>query len=240
MFNPNPKIQLIPIPGHHPCIVIDDFMLDPQSLVDVAVKYRDGFSMAPYNAFPGLELRMPDAFSARLNEFFIQHMRNLLGVRRTETLYSRLSMMTLQPHQLSPYQRLCHRDRFTANPTQCFAASVLYLFHDATLGGTSFYAPKMPEAEVQRLYYSPDTAWRAMSNEQFTQMLGTEPGYMVASNDYFELICTVPPAWNRAIFYDGSIFHSAHVAAPARLDSDPARGRLTLNGFFTCRRTALA
>jgi hypothetical protein len=25
---------------------------------------------------------------------------------------------------------------------------------------------------------------------------------------------------------------------PARMSSDPARGRLTLNGFFTCRRVA--
>ena len=59
---------------------------------------------------------------------------------------------------------------------------------------------------------------------------------MTASNAYFERIATVPAAWNRLIFYDGGLFHSAHIEQPALLASDPTRGRLTLNGFFTCRR----
>jgi hypothetical protein len=42
------------------------------------------------------------------------------------------------------------------------------------------------------------------------------------------------------IFYDGSIFHSAHIAAPQLLSDDPLQGRLTLNGFLTCRRSAEA
>ncbi|HSY30295.1 MAG TPA: DUF6445 family protein, partial [Burkholderiaceae bacterium] len=73
MFNPHPKIQLIPIFGGHSCVVIDDFLLDPQGLVDGTIQFRDSFVMAPHNAFPGLELRMPDAFSARLNDYFIQN-----------------------------------------------------------------------------------------------------------------------------------------------------------------------
>jgi hypothetical protein len=38
------------------------------------------------------------------------------------------------------------------------------------------------------------------------------------------------------IFYSGTVFHSGHITAPERLCDDPRRGRLTLNGFFTCRR----
>ncbi len=238
MFNPRPRIQLIPIPGHRPCVVVDDFMQDPQSLVDYALENRERFSMALPNTFPGLELPMPEAFSARLNDFFIQHVRGLLGARRTESLYSRLSMATLQPHELGVFQRICHTDRLTTNPTQCFAASVLYLFRDPNLGGTSFYAPKMSVAETHRLYYAANSPWCDMSNEEFTGMLGTAPAYQTASNDYFELLCTIPAAWNRAIFYDGCIFHSGHITAPQLLEADPLRGRLSLNGFFTCRRAA--
>lgn len=237
MLNPNPRIQLVPIPGHRPCVVVDDFLRDPQGLVDGTTQFRESFAMAPHNAFPGLELRMPEAFSARINDFFMQHVRHALGARRIIEYYSRLSMVTLQPHELSAYQRLCHRDRFSKDPTLCYGALVLYLFHDPSLGGTSFYAPKIPAQEVERMY-SIESEWGSMPADTCTQVLGADPAYLTTSNRYFELLCTVPAAWNRAIFYDGSIFHSAHIDTPERLSSDPERGRLTLNGFFTCRRTA--
>jgi hypothetical protein len=237
MFNPNPKIQLIPISGHPPCVVVDDFLRDPQGLVDGTIQFRESFVMAPHNAFPGLELRMPDPFSARLNDFFIQYVRHALDARRVIELYSRLSMVTLQPHELSAYQRLCHRDRFTKDPTRSYAALVLYLFRNPSLGGTSFYAPKIPAQEIERMYAA-DSEWASMPADTCTRRLGAEPAYLTSSNPYFELLCTVPAAWNRAIFYDGSIFHSAHIETPEQLSADPERGRLTLNGFFTCRRAA--
>jgi len=237
VFNPNPNIQLVPIANGDYCIVIDDFLLKPELLVDGAVRFWDSFAIAKHNAFPGLEMRMPDAFSARLNDFFLQHIRHLLGARRVTELYSRLSLVTLQPQELSPYQRLCHCDQFIDNPNICFGAAVLYLFHDPSLGGTSFYLPKLPEAEITRLY-AKQSEWRTMSNEEFTQLIGTPPGYLAASNDYFELVCTVPAKYNRVIFYSGSIFHAAHITTPEKLRADPLQGRLTLNAFFTCRRNA--
>jgi hypothetical protein len=237
MFNPNPRIQLVPIADGNSCIVIDDFLLKPQLLIDGAVRFWDSFTMAPHNAFPGLEMRMPDAFSVRLNDFFIQHIRHLLGARRVLEHYSRLSLVTLPPHELSPYQRLCHRDHFVDDPGQCFGAAVLYLFDDPSLGGTSFYLPKLPEAEITRLY-AKESEWRTISNADFTQLLGTPPAYLTTSNRYFELVCTVPAKFNRVIFYSGSIFHSAHITAPEKLRADPLQGRLTLNAFFTCRRSA--
>ncbi|MFZ6724962.1 DUF6445 family protein [Undibacterium sp. MH2W] len=238
MFNPRPTIQLIPIPGHLPCIVIDDFLLEPEAMVAYATQQRDHFSMAPVNTFPGLQLVMPDDFSARLNDFFIQHIRRLLGARRTERIFSRLSMATLQPHELGLFQRICHTDPITTHPQQCFAASVLYLFDNPDLGGTSFYRPTMAKDELYRLFYSPDSPWCTMSNEEFTAELGVEPGYQTGSNKYFELINMVPAKWNRMIFYDAYIFHSAYITNPSLLSSDPTGGRLTINGFFTCRRAA--
>lgn len=233
MFNPDCRIELLPIPGHLPCVVVDNFLEAPELLVQGAVERRGQFVMAQHNAFPGLEYRMPDAFSGRINEFFIQHVKRHLGVRRVLQLYSRLSMVTLRPEQLSPFQRLCHRDKFNDDPAQSFAAGVLYLFKDAAMGGTSFYRPKLDEAAIDRMY-AMDSEWGSMSREACTERLG-EPAYLVSSNDYFELIATVPAAWNRAIFYDGTIFHSSHITAPQLLSDDPTCGRLTLNSFLTCR-----
>jgi hypothetical protein len=238
MFNPRPIIQLIPIPGHLPCVVIDDFLLEPQAMRDYAVQNRGRFTLAPPNTFPGLQLPMSEAFSASFNEFFMQHVRRLLGARRTESIYSRLSMATLQPSELGLFQRICHTDPITTHPNQCFAASVLYLFEDENLGGTSFYKPTLDKDELYRLFYSPNSPWCRMSNEEFTAELGSEPSYQTGSNKYFELIKMIPPKWNRVIFYDAYVFHSAYIANPALLNGDPTRGRLTLNGFFTCRRAA--
>ena len=77
-----------------------------------------------------------------------------------------------------------------------------------------------------------------LNAHEFTARYGVRPGYMLGSNDYFERHAQVPAAWNRIVFYDGGIFHSADVDLPGLLSPDPACGRLTLNSFFTCRRQA--
>ncbi len=239
MFNPNPKIQLVPVPGHLPCMVIDDFLLDPQAMVEHAISLKDGFGKNPRTVYPGFEKHLSEAFSASFSEFFMQHIRGKLGARRTKKMNARLSVVTMQPHELSPYQRVCHRDYFTYNPTECLIASVLYLFRDTTMGGTSFYVPKIPESEIQQIT-SPNCPWRDLNSEQFTELLGVEPAYPTKSNNYFELVATVPAAFNRILFYDGGIFHAAHITAPEKLTADPQNGRLTLNGFFVCSRAAAA
>ena len=70
----------------------------------------------------------------------------------------------------------------------------------------------------------------------FTARHGVQPGYMTASNAWFEKLLAVEPRWNRLIFYSGMVFHAADITQPERLGTDPRTGRLTLNGFFTCRR----
>jgi hypothetical protein len=46
----------------------------------------------------------------------------------------------------------------------------------------------------------------------------------------------VPARFNRLIFYLGTLFHTGEIAHPELLVRDPRCGRLSLNGFFTCRR----
>lgn len=234
MFNPNPHIQTLPITAAHSCFVVDDALLDPQAWVNFAQDNLAHFQMGPHNAYPGLELRMPDAISARLEEFFLLHIRRLLGARRTLNMYSRLSMVTLPPEQLQARQWICHRDNQHVPDDQSIAASVLYLFKDKTLGGTSFFLPRKSHLETRLLVHDSST----QDNADFARKHNVSPGYLLDSNEYFERVCTVPPKWNRIIFYDGSLFHSSHISRPAGLSANPATGRLTLNGFFTCSRKA--
>ncbi len=44
---------------------------------------------------------------------------------------------------------------------------------------------------------------------------------------------------NRMVFYDGTMLHSSDIPAAGKLSDDPQRGRLTLNGCYTCRRKAV-
>jgi hypothetical protein len=238
VFNPQPRIERVPIAGsgHGPeaAWVIDDVLLEPERLRQRAIAEAHRFIAAPHNAYPGLEWQMGDDVSKPLSDFFMLHVRGLLQARRTLSMYSRLSLATLQPAQLRPLQRLCHRDRFGTTAGQGVAACVIYLFDAPDLGGTSFYRPRRPIAEIDLDI----RRWNSLSDESFTDEIGAPPAYLTASNAHFELLRTVPAAWNRAVFYDGGQFHSSHITQPQRLSVDPALGRLTLNGFFITRLAA--
>ncbi len=124
---------------------------------------------------------MPDDFNAKLDAFFMQHVRSLLGARRTLRMYSRLAMVTTPPEKLlarqshlSPRRRLDHATDRPSPPR------VLYLFEDPSLGGTNFYAPKISQREADLLVHDAST----MDSEAFAEQVRDAPGYMAGSNDY--------------------------------------------------------
>jgi Family of unknown function (DUF6445) len=144
-------------------------------------------------------------------------------------------MVTLAPRELRPPQWQCHRDRLGPVPPGLkLAAMVAYLFRDAALGGTSFYRPLQSATDTDRMI---DDAGR-MTPAEFSTRYGLEPGYLCGSNRYFERLVSIPAAWNRMLFYNSDLFHSGDITTPRRLSADPRSGRLTINGFFTCRAGA--
>jgi len=237
-FNPGARIEAVPLdPVHLPgklCLVVDDFLLNPQAMVELAVAWRGHFLSPGTSVYPGLELWMPPAVTGLLDEWFRQHARAALGARRSLRTDCRLSMVTLPPDALQPTQWFCHRDNpgLDANLVRC--ASVLYLFHDAGFGGTSLYRPTRPMDEIERMVQ--DTV--QLDAEAFCSRWDIAPGYMHGSNAYFERVLQVPARFNRAVFYDGGVFHCSDNGPAGVLSDDPRRGRLTLNGFFTCTRVA--
>lgn len=232
-FNPDPTISVLPLAGDQCCVVIDDALTDPQALVTWAAGQT--FEAPAGYPYPGLVLDAPMALRMRCADYFALHVRGRLRARRTLDATARLSMVTQPPAELEPRQWQCHRDRVVDDPrAYLFAASVLYLFRDPALGGTSFYVPRQSAAETDRLLADS----QLLDAKEFSARYGLAPGYMAGSNAYFERIAQVPAAWNRVVYYDGGIFHSADVGRPDCLGADPTRGRLTLNSFFTCRRNA--
>lgn len=232
IFNPTPAISTLALPGGHQVVIIDDVLLDPDGLVARAREMA--FHPPAAYPYPGVVVGAPQPLSERFVDHFAQHARTRLQARRTLEHDVRLSMVTTPPDRLDPRQWQCHRDRVAMDPATLYIASVLYLFRDPALGGTSFYVPRQSPAATDRIQYDSQT----LAPEAFTARYGIPPGYMDGSNAYFECVARVPAMWNRMILYDAGFFHSGDIGRPELLTTDPATGRLTLNGFFTCRRQA--
>jgi hypothetical protein len=234
-FNPRPRIEQMRWSNGQSCLVIDDALMEPERLVAFAVEQRRDFRSVDFNAYPGILLPSPTAINAALNDFFLHNVRRFFDARRTVQMHSRLALVTLSPAELRPYQWICHCDNVDIEAQLSIQASVLYLFRDPTLGGTSFYEPNLSEHETAMLFHDAST----LSSDAFTRCHGIEPGYLCDSNRYFRRIGGIAAKWNRLIFYDGGTLHSGDIAVPEKLSSDPLTGRLTLYGFFTCRRNAV-
>lgn len=227
-FNPTPRIEAVDIAPGERCFVVDDALIDPHALVDWVDRHR--FEPSQANAYPGQLMDCVPTLEQSLDGFFTQHIRARFGARRTVGMYARFSLVTLPPAALRPNQWQCHRDRVAVAPALC-AASVLYLFRDARLGGTSFYRPRGTPEQTDCMLADA----QQLGNAEFGARYCVNPGYMTASNEHFEQTAHVPAAWNRLIFYNGGLFHSAQIGHPELLTDDGRRGRLTFNGFFACR-----
>lgn len=232
IFNPNAKIDQQRVGTGHTLLILDDALLEPEQLFDYSVREAGAFKNVDFNAYPGLYLAAPGEVVEDLQSLFNHRVRRQFGARRCLRLHCRLSLTSLAPTALAPYQRLPHRDSHLLIPGQCIQASVLYLFRDERLGGTSFYEPRRSPAEITALFNDATQLPPAI----FAERYGLPDGYLQGSNDYFECTATVLARWNRMIFYDGSVLHSGDITAPELLTTQPATGRLTLNGFFTSTR----
>jgi hypothetical protein len=234
MFNPRPRIERIDFSDGAACVVIDDALLDPQALRDFAVEQRARFAQAPFNAYPGVELGLTGPIEHALGEFFDRHVRTLLGARRRERMNCRLAMATTAPDALQPRQWIPHRDSAWIQPQLVAAASVLYLFDDPALGGTNFYRPRHDAAAIGLMVHDSST----MPADAFGAKYGLGPAYPSGTTRYFERTGSAPAKFNRAIFYDGRLFHSGEIGDARALGDDPLANRLTFNGFYSCSRRA--
>lgn len=232
MFNPRPRIEAFAITPQQTCWVVDDALLEPARLLALATAERSRFDDSPRNAYPGPELGLPEPFVQAFEHWFSLHLRERFGLRRVQRATARLSLTTRAPGALQPRQSICHVDALQMQPGQRIVATVLYLFADPALGGTSFYMPRRPLEDIAALLR--DSA--SMSAAEFQARHGIAPGYMVDSNDWFQRVATVPARFNRLVAYSGTMFHSGDIRRPDLLTADPRSGRLCVNGFFVCSR----
>ena len=229
MFNPSPRFGRLAI-GEDFCIVVDDALQDPAALRDFAVGQRERFARGPTSAYPGVELGLAGPIAQALGEFFDRHVRALLGARRRLRMDCRLAMTTTAPDELRPRQCMPHRASVPVDSSQRVFASILYLFDDPALGGTSFYRPRQDASATARLMRDAGE----MDAEAFGARYGLGAGYPSGTTRYFEHLASVPARWNRMVFCDDRLFRSGDIQDARALEEDPRRGRLTMNGLYIC------
>ncbi|MBW8893352.1 MAG: tryptophan 7-halogenase, partial [Burkholderiales bacterium] len=231
-INPHARLGVVPLAGGAKVYVVDDFVQDPVGLVALAQAAAGQFQTLAGHPYPGPQLALPDSMAVELDGFFRQHLRLPLQVGAPLAMLGRFSRVLQDPATLDARQRICHRDDSGLDPGDMMSACVHYLFQDPQLGGTVFFRSLMSDADTAQFRRDANT----LDASAFGDKYGLPPGYMTESNRYFEVIGRVPAKWNRAIFYDGAIFHSGDIpwASPAAYREGP--GRLTINAFFKSRR----
>jgi hypothetical protein len=232
-LNPNRDIQASQLNEQQICVVIDDFLLNPQEAVVFACERAADF-IGLERSYPGIVLPVDNALLGDLNRFIQREMSRLFPFCRGGIdFHTQFSLATLQPEDFTWIQRLCHSDP-RLEPGRVNFAALLYLFDPPEMGGTAFYQWKNPEfwQEMTARQRDDPNAGLDVLQEKF-QMFRDPPCYMTKSNEAAELLDMVPAKYNRLVFYSGDLPHSAFIENPELLSSDPAQGRLTLNCFVS-------
>ena len=229
-INPNARLEALELADGSRVYLVDNFAENPQDWVQHAA--AQDFKAQPGHPYPGPQLGLPGELSATLDGFFQQHCRPLLQDGPALGMFGRFSRVTQDGATLDARQRICHRDDSGLAPDEAMAALVHYLFADEQLGGTVFFRPLMSEAETRAFLRDANT----MNGGAFGDKYGLPAGYMTHSNRYFEVIGRVPAKWNRAVFYDGGIFHSGDIRGFSPAGYHAGVGRLTVNAFFKSRK----
>ncbi|HEY1128503.1 MAG TPA: DUF6445 family protein [Roseateles sp.] len=231
--NPDARLEVMPLADGAQAYVVDDFVQDPDALVALAQSLGGQFRALPGHPYPGPQLALPDSMAAELDGFFRRRFDAAMHLGTPLGMFGRFARVVQDPATLDGRQRICHRDDSGLDLDERVAACVHYLFKDEQLGGTVFFRSLMSDADTQQFLRDANT----LDPSAFGDKYGIAPGYMTDSNRYFEVIGRVPAKWNRAIFYDGGVFHSGDIRwAAGKAGYQTGLGRLTVNAFFKSRR----
>ncbi len=221
-----PDVRSVEIGGQR-IVFIDDFLDDPQALVEAACASRFEPAATAHKGYPGLRASAPVAYTRALTELLDPLIKANFPVPEPLDVklgLSAFSLTTTAPEALGPLQRTPHFDASTPH----YMAALLWLC-DESHGGTGFYRHNA-------------TGWQritAKNRERYLDVYHEEvnrhhppPRYFDRSDAQFTLLGMMPARFNRLVVYPGSLLHSACIHPGRSLSDDPRRGRLTVNTFY--------
>jgi hypothetical protein len=195
-----------------PVVVIEDFMANPQSLLDWA-ESGEPFRSDRRDFYPGLRKPVP--------AFYAQDVCEKLGAA-VQIIFSAFSITTTEPHLLRPVQRVPHFDSSAENQ---FA--IVHYLCAPEHGGTSFYRHRKTG------YETVDAGRLSAYAQTLKQEVMTEhpppAKYIDGDSPLFERIASFEARFNRALIYPGNVLHSGDIRQVLPRDTPPRMARLTAN-----------
>lgn len=227
-INPHATIERITL-GDHTLLCIDNFLQNPQAMVDFASRYRfEPYpGLAEKKGYPGIRLKAPEDYSYNITthlEPILKQELNIpaqLDIRKSVCVFS---LIALAPEVLSPLQRTPHFDASTPN----HIAVLLYLCGEEH-GGTAFYrhnATGLQQITAENREHYLDVYYDEINK------LRPRQEYFGESSEFFTKIGMISARFNRLVAYRGSLLHSPYINPALSIDTNPRSGRLTVNTFY--------
>lgn len=203
-----------------PLICIDDFALEPNTIVAMAA---EAAFIQMGSTYPGVRAPAPAAYIDALLAGIQSLLHEVFGARaRLQLELCAFSMVTTGREALTALQRIPHFDG--PEPTR-FA--FLHYLCPPERGGTSFYRHRATAYEC----VTPERLSRYRKRLRDELRAGPPNGYINGDTASFERIHRVGARFNRLVIYKGNALHSGDIPDHLELTEDPLAGRLTINGF---------
>jgi hypothetical protein len=209
-----------------PLLVVDNFIPQPETLVDYAASQKF-LANSPY--YPGVRAAAPAAY----RQFMLHNLQDTLiecfELPATKLGFSvcHFSLVTTPPERLKLLQRIPHFDT-----TEKHALAAVHYLFQGDQGGTAFYRHRKTGFECidesRTLEY-----YRSLESENNGPHLPkTTDGYIQGDTPLFEQIAQQPGVFNRLIVYRRHALHSGVITKDTSLSADPRLGRLTISSFI--------
>lgn len=219
---PNVQRSLIGL-EREPLAIIDDFADDPDMLRAAAIAAA---FVAAGQHYPGIRAPLPPTYLGDVLPLVAQVVTRTFGrCRRIHVVDASFSIVTRQPSALHVRQRLPHVDAYGRE-----RLALVHYLSPVDRDGTAFYRHRSTGFETIDGARAP--AYFARLDEELGA--GAEPfaGYIATDTALFECTELASARYNRALLYRSCVLHSGAISPGAALSADPARGRLTVTGFF--------
>lgn len=209
-----------------PLLVVDNFIPQPDSLVDYAAS-QQFLANSPY--YPGIRTAAPAAYRQFMLHSLQQTLIECFELPTTKLGFSvcHLSLVTTPPEQLKLLQRIPHFDT-----TEKHALAAVHYLFQGNQGGTAFYRHRktgfecIDESRTREYYRSLE------SENNGPDLPQTTDGYIQGDTPLFEQIAQQPGVFNRLIVYRRHALHSGVITKETSLSADPLLGRLTISSFI--------
>jgi len=206
-----------------PVVVIDNFLLDADQLVEYAAT-RAGFQPAAA-MYPGVQAPVPAPYPLFAHFFTRRIIPEVFGLGGNDVIdcLCTFSMVTAPPNRVGVRQRIPHTDFLDPN-----VVVILHYLFTNPHGGTSFYRHRRTGYET--MSRDRQATYETTLQQELASAAPAE--YIAGDTPLFERIASYDAVFNRAIIYKSTSLHAATIGRDFTYDGNPRTGRLTANTTF--------